>query len=335
MADAEILVGTYEDYVVGYRVEIIDGGKPKKKLKTSTTDATAQTNGHSNGNFGERVSLEQSFALRGHSGSVRCLVTNQSGSLAFSVGFDEMVNLISLKKRKLLQTAEGAFNCCLFVGNTHLICGSEDSNIYIYECKNSQMTPVKTLKGHKEGVISMHAHPSGKVLLSLSKDNTIRTWNLIKGRCAFTTNLIKSQAHMIRWTQAGDGFMLVANNEIYLYDNESGLLQQTFKLDKRINSIEFLSDNIFAVAVDSGKLEFYNLKQGKLLKKLDAHETRIKSVRLLASSSDDIRFVTSSSDGVIKLWRMDDDSDFDDIQELTKAETGARLTCMNTAIRSL
>lgn len=351
MSDAEILIGTYEDYVVGYRVEIIDGGKPKKKLKTTSTTnkkdstTTKQTNGHHNGGGGggggERFSLEQSFALRGHSGSVRCLVANESGTLALSGGFDEMINLVSLRKRKLLQTSEGAFNCCLFVGNKHLLCGSEDSNIYIYECKNSQMKLVKTLKGHKEAVVSMHAHPSGKVLLSLSKDNTMKTWNLIKGRCAYTTN-IGTPAHLISWTRSGDGFLLTANNEIHVYANESGLLEHTFKLEKRINSIEFISDNVFVVASDWGKLEFYNLKEGKLLKKLDAHETRIKCVRLLSSPVDptttdgrDIRFVTASSDGVIKLWRLEDDSDLDNIEELTKAETGTRLTCMTTAVRAL
>lgn len=31
-------------------------------------------------------------------------------------------------------------------------------------------------------------HPSGKLALSVGKDRTLRTWNLVKGRPAYTTN---------------------------------------------------------------------------------------------------------------------------------------------------
>ena len=34
-------------------------------------------------------------------------------------------------------------------------------------------------------------HPSGKLALSVSKDKTLRTWNLLKGRAAYTTNIKK------------------------------------------------------------------------------------------------------------------------------------------------
>ena len=34
----------------------------------------------------------------------------------------------------------------------------------------------------------MAMHPSGKIATSLAKDNTIRTWNLLKGRCAYTAH---------------------------------------------------------------------------------------------------------------------------------------------------
>ena len=32
-------------------------------------------------------------------------------------------------------------------------------------------------------------HPSGKLALSVSKDKSLRTWNLIKGRKAYITNI--------------------------------------------------------------------------------------------------------------------------------------------------
>lgn len=324
---AEIILGSYEDYVLGYK--FLGGKSPQ---------------------------LEQTFAVRAHSGSVRCLTANQDGSLALSAGHDEVINLFGLLKRKLLQTSEAAINCATFVETSYLICGSEDSNIYIYLCKASSMTLVKTLKGHKGAVTSLSVHPTGKLLLSLSQDNTMRTWNLIKGRCAYVTN-IQMQAHLVSWSKTGNEFVIAANNEIYLYNNDSGNLMNRIKLDKRINSIEFIAETgVFVVAKDSGTLDWFSLEGASLLMSTDAHETRIKSVRYLGLRSnegialdsggdedvddEDARtreekrpylIATMSSDGVLKVWSVAKPG-LTKPQQLASESTGARLTCMTSAL---
>lgn len=332
--NTEIIIGTYEDYVIGYTVECV------RKSNTNGTGRKLSLGS-------KQYSLEQSFAVRAHSGSVRSITTNHNGTFAFSAGFDEMINLFGLKKRKLLHTAEGAYNCTTFADNTHLICGSENSgNIHIYECKNSSMILAKSLIGHKMPITSLSVHPSKKVLLSLSKDNTMRTWNLIKGRSAYVTN-IKAQAHLVKWSKTGDEFIIAANNEIYLYNN-SGNLEHNLKLEKRVNSIEFITKNIFMVATDSGILEFFDLKEGTPVMKHEAHETRIKSIQLCTINDDDeggggggggggdndnlYLFVTASSDGKVKLWSIDINKlPVKAPKELANVDTGARLTCMTTA----
>lgn len=332
--EPEILIGTYEDYVVGYQVLTISNAAKKK---TKLTNGNGDDDNHKATNPKLKYYLEQSFAVRGHSGSVRALAASQDGSLALSVGFDEMINLFGLRKRKLIQTSEGAFNCVTFVGNSHVICGSVDSNIYIYECKSSEMKQVKTLKGHKSAITSISVHPSEKILLSLSKDNSMRTWNLIKGRCAYVTN-IKSQAHLIKWSKSGDEFLIAANNEVYLYNN-SGVLEHSIKLEKRVNSVEFITHDVFIVATDSGMIEFFDLKKGTLMMKFKAHEIRVKSVKGIEeggggdSEKSSCLFVTASSDGVIKLWSTSKPG-HDEPQKLAENDTGTRLTCMTSAVHS-
>lgn len=363
-ADLEIIIGTYEDYVVGYQVESI----VKKSTATNEKDSSRKKLKNGNGLSSDKgqkeskeapaeLDLEQSFAVRGHSGSVRCLTASSNGSLVFSAGCDEMMNLFNLKKRKLLQTSEGAVSCATFVESSHLICGSDDGNIYIYECKGSSMILAKTLKGHKAAVTSIDTHPSGKILLSISKDHTMRTWNLIKGRSAYVTQ-IKPESHLVKWSQTGEEFLIAANNEIYLYNN-SGNLRQCIKLEKRVNSIEFITSDIFAVAIDSGKLEFFNTSMGDecpSILKLDAHETRIKSIKCLtdpennpsntegdtgiptkqkSAKTSNIRFATAASDGTIKIWsttRLRDT--LKDPRELVMVDSGARITCMIASKRT-
>lgn len=41
------------------------------------------------------------------------------------------------------------------------------------------------------GVISFDIHPSNKLALSLGQNKTLRTWNLVKGRPAYTSNLAR------------------------------------------------------------------------------------------------------------------------------------------------
>lgn len=53
---------------------------------------------------------------------------------------------------------------------------------YIFQCE-------KTLRGHKGPVLSVSVHPSGKLALSVGKDKTMYTWNLINGRKAYVTSL--------------------------------------------------------------------------------------------------------------------------------------------------
>lgn len=353
--EVEIVVGTYEDYVVGYQVETIKTkrkettGGAAKKLKTTDHADESKPNGTVPPSM--QVYLEQSFAVRVHSGSVRCLTGSSDGALMFSAGQDEMMNLFSLKKRKLLQTSEGAVSCCNFVSSSHLICGSDDGNIYIHECRSSGMKLVKTLRGHKSGITAIDSHQSGKVLLSLSRDKTMRTWNLIKGRCAYVTH-IGIEAHLVKWARGNDGFLIAANMEIYLYNN-LGNLKQKLTLAKRVNSVEFIGNNMFAIATDSGRLDFFHIEKEacKLVMKFEAHESRIKSIRCLRASEDledavegessesagqhHIQIATASSDGSVKLWSISRRrSTLMEPQELASVDVGARLTCMFASERN-
>ena len=51
-------------------------------------------------------------------------------------------------------------------------------------------------------MIDVAIHPSGKLALSIGKDRKLVTWNLIKGRSAYVTN-IKDIPNFVKWSPTG------------------------------------------------------------------------------------------------------------------------------------
>lgn len=49
--------------------------------------------------------------------------------------------------------------------------------------------------------------------LTVSKDKHMRTWNLLKGRCAYVTNL-KFDYDIVKWTPDGEYYVLVHDKTI-------------------------------------------------------------------------------------------------------------------------
>eukprot|EP01034_Spumella_vulgaris_P029241 gene29241-36257_t len=99
--------------------------------------------------------------------------------------------------------------------------------VYDWQC-------LHILGGHKESVTDFSIHPSGKLALSVSKDSTMKLWNLVQGRCAFTRRLRKP-ADKVTWHEAGLHYLLIVHNELQLYLAADNSCLVTITLSTRIN----------------------------------------------------------------------------------------------------
>jgi protein MAK11 len=183
--------------------------------------------------------LEQSFTDRAHCGSIRCV--SSSSKLIASGSSDEVIRIFNMKKRNdcgTLVQHSGTITHLEFFKNSHLFSSSEDGTICVWDTRN--WTCDKTLRGHKEAINSISVHPSGKLLLSVSKDKTLRTWNLIKGRCAYVTNL-KAVAHIVIWSPSCTFFAVAIDKRVDIYDITIGGIIHSIDYGKRINCLLFLN----------------------------------------------------------------------------------------------
>lgn len=161
-----------------------------------------------------------------------------------SGGADEVVRLFSLKKRHevgSLVQQEGTITDIEFHENSHLFTGSEDGTICVWDTRSWEC--LKTLRGHKKAITSISVHPSAKLLLSVSKDKSLRTWNMVKGRAAYVTNL-HVVADIVQWAPNGINFLVVVDKRVDIYEVAVGGISHSFEFEKRINSIAFLTVSV-------------------------------------------------------------------------------------------
>ena len=133
---------------------------------------------------------------------------------------------------------EGSITALRFYGTTHMLSASDDGQIHIYRTKDWEK--LSTLHGHRGPVLDLAIHPTGKLALSIGGgsgsssnstggDGTLRMWDLLKGRCAYTTKLrthkesewnrkrgFRPTAERVYWSPSGDRYAVLYNDRVDL-----------------------------------------------------------------------------------------------------------------------
>jgi len=273
--NVEILVGTYEEFVVGFKL--------------------------SNNSEGG-ITFTPSFTNHSHCGSIRTVAVSKR--FLASGSSDECIRLFCLRTRGehgFLQHHNGTITCLEFFKNTHLFSGSEDGNVCVWNTRTWNCE--KTLKAHEGGVTAISIHPSGKLALTVGKDRGMKTWNLIKGRTAYVTN-IKAVADAVMWAPDGNHYAVAMNNVVNIYQVQSAGIAYAVNFKHRINFILFLNPDTLVVGGDGPDIEIHSMKEGKLLTKFKAHDKRVRAGSIITLAKDQSNLITASNDGFIKLWEV-------------------------------
>ncbi|XP_045463272.1 p21-activated protein kinase-interacting protein 1-like [Harmonia axyridis] len=291
--DFEIIIGTYEEFLLGYLVSIKD-----KEIK-------------------------QSFAAHDHSRSIRTIA--HSGKYVASGAADDNIIIYDFDTRKechMLVHHEATVNCLSFTNeHTHLISGSLDGVLAIVRVGNWQIEK-KWDKAHKGlAIYDVAIHPSGKMALTIGGDTTLRTWNLVKGRQAYAINLITKSKdpkslEKILWSPDGTHFILYGGKYTEIWNIEEGGLSKAIQYDHKVTACIWWKAKKLLVGHENGDLTVVKVEDGSKISK-EGHNTRIKC---LASFGKFV--VLISSDGVLKVL----DSKFNLVIELN---TGCRPICLD------
>ncbi|GAB1606459.1 p21-activated protein kinase-interacting protein 1-like [Argonauta hians] len=302
----EIIVGTYEELILAYR-------------------ATA---------VGDKWQLEESFTDHSHLGSIRNVATSTNKNFLASGGTDENIWLFNLHSRKMIGSLpqhEGSVNHLQFHQGSHLFTCSDDGSMCIFKAFTWEC--LRVFRGHKAGINCLAVHPSGKLALTVSKDKTMKAWNLIKGVRAYTTNL-KRVADLVVWSLTGDTYCLVFNHKLEIYRTKTTALTQIVEAPGRINSLLYITDSLLVYAGEGPDIIFYNIEKEAEIFKLTTSSNRTRGLCHKVLPSGDNILANACSDGYIRAWKVTIDGDDIDTHLLAEHNTTFRLTCLALFLKS-
>jgi len=160
------------------------------------------------------------------------------------------------------------------------------------------------LEGHKDFVTSVNFSPDGKTLVSVSRDNTIKLWNVETGEEIRT---LKGHYGVQSVNFSPDGKTLVSgswDNTIKLWNVETGEEIRTLKgHNGPVNSVNFSPDGKTLVSGSGDKtIKLWNVETGQEIRTLKGHDNSVISVNF---SPDGKTLVSGSGDKTIKLWNVE------------------------------
>jgi protein MAK11 len=89
----------------------------------------------------------------------------------------------------MLISGPGSITHLTWASRTHLLSASEDGTLALFHARDWAV--LRILKGHKGRVNALAVHPSGKLALSVSRDRTLRMWDLMRGRAGASVKIYK------------------------------------------------------------------------------------------------------------------------------------------------
>jgi len=299
----EILVGTYEEYVMSYKV--VAQVKPSHKFD-----------------------LVPSFTVKAHLGPVRCLTSG--AKFVISGGSDEQCKIFDMNKRVehgVLDHHMGTVSCVsTHLPSNYLLSASDDNSISVVKLGTWQVE--KTLYKHQAGVTALALHPTGKLAFSAAKDKKMITWNLVKARPAFISN-IHGIAEMIVVSPDGSRYAVGLHRKIDIYSIETAGVEYSIELKSRPNCLVFLNNDTVVVGGESSRVEIHSLIEKKLMLSWECHETRVRSMLIMTDSGSDtsLLITASSCDHKLKLWDVSR-VETGEVECVGEVDTGCRLTCL-------
>jgi WD40 repeat protein/tRNA A-37 threonylcarbamoyl transferase component Bud32 len=251
--------------------------------------------------------------LRGHTAPVYAVAYDADGSHLLSASQDRTVKvwdsslgqeLVSLDHEPWLDTPgqEGSVRSVACAGPL-VITGTSNGQLLVWD---GTATPQpRTLRGHRAGVFSVVFHPEGKLLASVSKDETLAVWNADSGRLLYATS---EDTRPLALAYSPDGRHLIVGdtvNHLTIRAAETGVVVRSLEGHKStVSAVACSGDGRYLASADmTGKVLLWAMGDGSFrsqeLPRIAQPNTLITG---LVFSPDSKLLATACADTGVTLW---------------------------------
>ncbi|XP_041377384.1 F-box/WD repeat-containing protein 7-like [Gigantopelta aegis] len=198
---------------------------------------------------------------------------------------------------------------------------------------------ISELIGHNDIVTSVFV--DGNILISASRDTTVKVWNLEEGRelrslgghtgsvtCVTLMTVAASSAYAEAKNMSAPGRLVISGSvdcSYKIWNIKSGEIIQSVYTFNPITKLAFNGDQMVITGTDGGKLELWDLLEGSNQQSLRVHNETITGLKIRGD-----QVFSSSADGVVKVhvardWKLS--CVF--VSENVKSVSGSSLTPRN------
>ena len=209
-----LIAGSYERFIWGFKL------KPLKHSPDSKT-------------------LTPLFSYPSHISSITTVAA--SGTAAASGGSDDTIHLYNLATASSLGslndhtatiTSLSFFTPQNLSFPRNLISADSDGYVNIYDV--DPFVLLKTVKVHRKGINDLAVHPSGRLALTVGRDECLGMLNLVRGRRSFYCRMGK-EASLVRFdSSGGDKFFMVMDEKISVHESEDAKIVCELENRKRV-----------------------------------------------------------------------------------------------------
>lgn len=225
--------------------------------------------------------------LEGHTASVRCL--QMEDNIVATGSMDASIRLWDLSHAKYdafdaSTTTEEEEEDGLNYGNEEDEAQSQPAANAMADC------PIFSLEAHVDSITALHL--KGETLVSGSADKTLRQWDLVKGRCVQTLDVL--------WAAAQ------ASATIGSEENQWRPLGRAHDINADFVGALQCFDAALACGTADGMVRLWDLRSGQVHRSLVGHTGPVTCLQF-----DDVHLVTGSADRSIRIWDLRTGSIFD------------------------
>lgn len=177
-----------------------------------------------------------------------------------------------------------------------VISGSYDATVRLWDCKSQSTKPIQVLEEAKDSVSSLHV--VGHEIVTGSVDGRMRVYDVRMGMlfvdvigCMYSLptqsrisnrRLLAASITSVQQTRDGNAVLVsTLDSTVRLMDKSNGQLLQKYRghtnKDYRIRSCLGMADSAVMSGSEDGKLYAWDLLEGKVIEKLEAHGGKVAS----------------------------------------------------------